>query len=86
MLVSSTVKDLVAGAGITTFQDRRPHELKGIPGEWHLYAVAADAESGPCPLVALPPDRDTDRSTLARPTLAASVPIAPLQSQICLFP
>ena len=39
VLVSSTVKDLVAGSGIT-FQDRGPHELKGIPGEWHLYAVA----------------------------------------------
>jgi len=39
VLVSSTVKDLVAGSGIT-FQDRGQHELKGIPGEWHLYAVA----------------------------------------------
>lgn len=39
VLVSSTVKDLVAGSGIA-FQDRGLHELKGIPGEWHLYAVA----------------------------------------------
>jgi class 3 adenylate cyclase len=39
VLVSSTVKDLVAGSGIT-FQDRGLYELKGIPGEWHLYAVA----------------------------------------------
>jgi class 3 adenylate cyclase/pimeloyl-ACP methyl ester carboxylesterase len=39
VLVSSTVKDLVAGSGIT-FQDRGLHELKGIPGEWRLYAVA----------------------------------------------
>jgi class 3 adenylate cyclase/alpha-beta hydrolase superfamily lysophospholipase len=39
VLVSSTVKDLVAGAGIA-FQDRGPHELKGVPGEWRLYAVA----------------------------------------------
>jgi class 3 adenylate cyclase len=39
VLVSSTVKDLVAGAGIA-FQDRGMHQLKGIPGEWHLYAVA----------------------------------------------
>ena len=38
ILVSSTVKDLVAGSGIT-FRDRGPAELKGIPGEWHLYAV-----------------------------------------------
>lgn len=39
VLVSSTVKDLVAGSGIT-FQDRGLQELKGIPGEWRLYAVA----------------------------------------------
>jgi class 3 adenylate cyclase len=38
VLVSSTVKDLVAGSGIA-FQDRGLHELKGIPSEWHLYAV-----------------------------------------------
>ena len=38
VLVSSTVKDLVAGSGLA-FQDRGAHELKGVPGEWHLYAV-----------------------------------------------
>ena len=38
VLVSSTVKDLVAGSGLT-FQDRGTRELKGIPGEWHVYAV-----------------------------------------------
>jgi class 3 adenylate cyclase len=38
VLVSSTVKDLVAGSGIT-FNERGAHELKGIPGEWQLYAV-----------------------------------------------
>ena len=36
VLVSSTVKDLVAGSGIQ-FEDRGTHELKGV-GEWHLYA------------------------------------------------
>jgi class 3 adenylate cyclase len=39
VLVSSTVKDLVAGSGIA-FEERGAHELKGIPGEWRLYAVA----------------------------------------------
>lgn len=39
VLVSSTVKDLVAGSGIL-FEDRGVQPLKGIPGEWHLYAVA----------------------------------------------
>lgn len=38
VLVSSTVKDLVAGSGIR-FDDRGGYELKGIPGEWHLFAV-----------------------------------------------
>jgi class 3 adenylate cyclase len=40
VLVSSTVKDLVAGSGIE-FEDRGAHELKGVPGEWRLYAVSA---------------------------------------------
>jgi class 3 adenylate cyclase len=38
-LVSSTVKDLVAGSGIT-FEDRGVHELKGLPETWRIYAVA----------------------------------------------
>jgi class 3 adenylate cyclase len=38
VLVSSTVKDLVAGSGLS-FEDRGAHELKGIPGEWRLWAV-----------------------------------------------
>jgi class 3 adenylate cyclase len=38
VLVSSTVKDLVAGSGLS-FADRETHKLKGVPGEWHLYAV-----------------------------------------------
>jgi len=38
VLVSSTVKDLVAGSGIE-FADRGQHELKGVPGEWRLFAV-----------------------------------------------
>jgi pimeloyl-ACP methyl ester carboxylesterase len=40
VLVSSTVKDLVAGSGIS-FADRGVAELKGVPGEWRLYAVEA---------------------------------------------
>ncbi len=38
VLVSSTVKDLVAGSGIA-FVERGAHELKGIPGEWQLFAL-----------------------------------------------
>jgi class 3 adenylate cyclase/pimeloyl-ACP methyl ester carboxylesterase len=38
VLVSSTVKDLVAGSGIT-FSDRGSHVLKGVPDEWRIFAV-----------------------------------------------
>jgi len=38
VVVSSTVKDLVAGSGIG-FADRGEHHLRGIPDRWHLYAV-----------------------------------------------
>jgi class 3 adenylate cyclase len=38
VLVSSTVKDLVAGSGIE-FTDRGEHELKGVPGSWRLFAA-----------------------------------------------
>ena len=40
VLVSSTVKDLVAGSGLH-FQDRGLQTLKGVPGEWRLFAVEA---------------------------------------------
>jgi class 3 adenylate cyclase len=45
ILVSSTVKDLVAGSGIA-FVERGVQELKGIPGEWRLFALAREADSG----------------------------------------
>ena len=38
VLVSSTVKDLVAGSGLV-FEDAGEHELKGVPDRWHLYRV-----------------------------------------------
>ena len=38
ILVSRTVKDLVAGSGLT-FEDRGSHALKGVPGDWQLFAV-----------------------------------------------
>jgi len=39
VLVSSTVRDLVAGSGLR-FQDRGSHELKGVPGPWRVLALA----------------------------------------------
>jgi pimeloyl-ACP methyl ester carboxylesterase/class 3 adenylate cyclase len=38
VVVSNTVKDLVVGSGIS-FADRGTHELRGVPGQWHLFAV-----------------------------------------------
>ena len=38
VLVSSTVKDLVAGSGLR-FQNRGLHSLRGVPGDWRLFAV-----------------------------------------------
>ena len=38
VLVSSTVRDLVAGSGIE-FSDRGTRQLKGVPGEWRLFAL-----------------------------------------------
>jgi class 3 adenylate cyclase/pimeloyl-ACP methyl ester carboxylesterase len=39
IIVTQTVKDLVAGSGFS-FEDRGVAQLKGVPGEWRLYAVA----------------------------------------------
>ena len=38
VLVSSTLRDLVIGSGLE-FEGRGAHELKGVPGDWHLFAI-----------------------------------------------
>jgi class 3 adenylate cyclase len=43
VLVSRTVKDLVAGSGLV-FRERGTHVLKGVPDVWELYAVAGQAK------------------------------------------
>ena len=40
VLVSSTLRDLVIGSGLE-FDERGSYELKGVPGEWHLFAVVS---------------------------------------------
>jgi hypothetical protein len=40
VLVSGTLRDLMIGSGLE-FEDRGTHELKGVPDEWHLLAVAS---------------------------------------------
>ena len=44
VLVSSTVKDLVAGSGIE-FEPRGAHSLKGVPGEWQLHLALVEADA-----------------------------------------
>jgi class 3 adenylate cyclase len=43
VLVSSTVRDLVVGSGVT-FVERGAPPLKGVPGEWNLFAVESSGE------------------------------------------
>ena len=40
VLVSSTLRDLVIGSGLE-FEERGAHQLKGVPGEWQIFAVAS---------------------------------------------
>ena len=51
VLVSGTVREVVSGAGIV-FEDRGQHELKGVPGEWRLFAVAGGTGLGLPPALA----------------------------------
>ena len=44
VLVSSTVKDLTAGSGLT-FEDAGDHELKGVPDRWQLYRVVTGEDA-----------------------------------------
>jgi class 3 adenylate cyclase len=44
VLVSSTVRDLVVGSGLS-FADRGIHSLKGVPDAWHLYALASASQA-----------------------------------------
>jgi pimeloyl-ACP methyl ester carboxylesterase len=46
VLVSRTVKDLVAGSGLR-FEDRGDHSLAGVPGEWRLFAVERSIQARP---------------------------------------
>jgi len=45
VLVSGTLRDLVAGSGLE-FSDRGRRELKGVPGEWHLWALVREVSGG----------------------------------------
>ncbi len=45
VLVSQTVRDLMVGSNLT-FDDRGPHELKGVPGVWGLYMARKESAAG----------------------------------------
>ena len=55
IVVSGTVKELVLGSGIE-FTDRGTHALKGVPDEWHLYAVTVDGRIDARPVSEVTPD------------------------------
>jgi class 3 adenylate cyclase/pimeloyl-ACP methyl ester carboxylesterase len=60
ILVSSTVKDLVVGSGLE-FDDRGSRELKGVPGEWRVFALRADEPArSAAGLGQVPPSRVPD--------------------------
>jgi class 3 adenylate cyclase len=63
VLVSSTVRDLVVGSGLA-FVDRGTHELKGVPGQWGVFALA-DTSKRPAEL----PDEPSLETALDRAAL-----------------
>ena len=75
VLVSSTVKDLVIGSGLS-FHDRGEHELKGVPGNWRLYQVAEPDGPGAAPAGAPlePPSANMTRADRATVLLARRAP------------
>jgi class 3 adenylate cyclase len=63
VLTSGTIEDLVVGSGLQ-FEERGSHVLKGVPGQWPLYAVTADAERPRQKAAAPPAAMTTDRAAL----------------------
>jgi class 3 adenylate cyclase len=57
VLVSRTVRDLVAGSGFA-FEERGLHELRGVPGDWALYAVLGETPQMATPAEAGRTDRE----------------------------
>jgi class 3 adenylate cyclase len=65
VLVSSAVRDLVIGSGIG-FADRGVHELKGVPGDWRLLAIAGE-ETSTTPVAPSPRDALMPNAEIIRP-------------------
>ena len=77
VFVSGTVRDLVAGSGLE-FSDRGLQELKGVPGDWHLWALVRDATDA---------DQDAIASAISVPVPVArpSLPL-PDKPSIAVLP
>lgn len=73
VLISGTLRDLVAGSDFA-FVDRGRRELKGVPGEWHLFAVARDGAPDGRP-AGLPPPLAA-QALVARPWYRRRGPLA----------
>ncbi len=67
VLVTSTLRELVAGSGLE-FADRGQHTLKGVPGTWQLYGLEA-VDGHPLEPVPDPPAAAERRAAIAAPTL-----------------
>jgi class 3 adenylate cyclase len=72
VLVSSTVRDLVSGSNLT-FGDMGSHELKGVPAQWHLYAVEPRSQEAPDETPLLVEEAPPKRRARAATVLIAGV-------------
>jgi len=68
VLVSGTLRDLVAGSGIE-FSDRGLHQFKGVPGEWHLWALVLEGTE---------PSEDAIAGAVRAPAAVPTRPSLPL--------
>jgi class 3 adenylate cyclase/streptogramin lyase len=83
VLVSSTVRDLVSGSDLA-FEDLGTHELKGVPAQWHLYAVEPTSQEPPEESPLLVGEAPANRRYLTVTVLIVGVVIALTVSAILL--
>ncbi len=79
VLVSSTVRDALAGSQLT-FEERGTRALKGVPGEWRLYAVSGEPSGEPSPAWRWTGRRTFAAACLALVLAAAGVLLVPRQT------
>ena len=92
VLVSRTVRDLVAGSGLS-FTDRGEHELKGVPERWQIYAalraprhVLRSHETNPCRRPVVRAQRDPQRRRRAPGLIAPAYVCRTGTFQVPTFP